>query len=371
MARARRRADAEAGSAASAPSVRAATGAPTLRDVAKAAGVSQSTVSRVLSGAPTTIPIAAATRERVLAAAKRLGYRPNPLARGLTGAQTMLLGAVIRDITDPSFPAIIEAVTSEAKLHSYDVVLGHAQGTADEALELWGVLESRHCDAILLLGDLGDQPGLIESLESTREPVVALWHGSRSTVLPTVNVDNRSAIMTVMEHLVSLGHERIAFVGRRQLGDIVERAAAYEEFTEGQGWELRPGYLQEAVNEYEGGMAALERLMALPEPPTAVVGATDVLGLGVMHAALQRGLRVPQDLSVTGVDDIPATHIVMPPLTTMRMPVRSMVKAAIDIAIESLGPSPDPNMETHPVFEAELVVRGSTGSPAEARRASA
>jgi DNA-binding LacI/PurR family transcriptional regulator len=277
----------------------------------------------------------------------------------------MLLGAVIRDITDPSFSAIIEAVTSEAKAHGYDVVLGHAQGTADEALELWGVLESRHCDAILLLGDLGDQPALIESLQSTREPVVALWHGSRSTVLPTVNVDNRSAIMTVMEHLVSLGHERIAFVGRRRLGDIVERADAYEEFLEGKGRELRPGYLQQAANTYEGGMEAFGRLLALPEPPTAVVGATDVLGLGVMHAALERGSRVPHDLSVTGIDDIAATRIVMPPLTTMRMPVRAMVKAAIDIAIESLAPDPDPEMETHPVFQAELVIRGSTGPPTE------
>lgn len=366
MAQAGRRADAEPhdGDAASG---RVATGAPTLRDVAKAAGVSQSTVSRIVSGAPTAIPIAAATRERVLAAAKRLGYRPNPLARGLTGARTMLLGAIVRDITDPSFPTIIEAVTSEAKVHGYDVVLGHAQGTADEALELWGVLESRHCDAILLLGDLGDQPALIESLQSTREPVVALWHGSRSTVLPTVNVDNRAAITTVMEHLASLGHERIAFVGRRQLGDIVERAAAYEEFLELRGGEIRPGYLQEAANEYEGGMEALDRLMALPEPPTAIVGATDVLGLGVMHAALRNGLRVPQDISVTGIDDIPATHVVMPPLTTMRMPVRAMVKAAIDLAIDALGRQSDAGVETHPVFHADLLIRGSTGPPPTAQ----
>jgi DNA-binding LacI/PurR family transcriptional regulator len=349
---------------------RAATGVPTLRDVAEIAGVSQSTVSRILSGAPTAIPIAATTRARVIAAAKRLDYRPNPLARGLTGARTMLLGAVVRDITDPSFPAIIEAVTAEAKAHGYDVVLGHAQGVADEALELWGVLESRHCDAILLLGDLSDQPALIESLETTREPVVALWHGARSTVLPTVNVDNRSAIMTVMEHLASLGHERIAFVGRRQLGDIVERAEAYQEFHRRRDRDLPSAYLQDAANEYEGGMDALDRLMALPDPPTAVVGATDVLGLGVMHAALRRGLRVPHDISVTGIDDIPATHVVIPTLTTMRMPVRPMVKAAIDIAIGSLGQEPDPAVETHPVFEAELVVRESTGpSPATYSRA--
>ena len=147
-------------------------------------------------------------------------------------------------------------------------MLGHAQGSAGEAVELWAVLESRHCDAILLLGDLSDQPALIEGLQSTREPVVALWHGSRSTVIPTVNVDNRGAITTVMEHLASLGHERIAFVGRKQLGDIVERAEAYEDFLERQGWRVRPEYMPDAVNEYEGGMAALHHLMDLD-------GATD------------------------------------------------------------------------------------------------
>ena len=114
-------------------------------------------------------------------------------------------------------------------------------------------------------------------------------------------------------------------------------------------------------------MEALDRLMALPEPPTAVVGATDVLGLGVMHAALRQGLRVPQDISVTGIDDIPATHVVMPPLTTMRMPVRAMVKAAIDIAIASLGRESDPGVETHPVFYADLLIRGSTGPPPTAQ----
>ncbi len=334
-----------------------------MRDVAEATNVSQSTVSRILSGTPTAIPIAAATRERVLETAKRLGYRPNPLARGLMGARTMLLGAIIRDITDPSFPAIIEAVTSEASRHGYNVVLGHARGSAGEAVELWAILESRHCDAILLLGDLSNQPTLIEGLESTREPVVALWHGSRSTVIPTVNVDNRGAITTVMDHLASLGHERIAFVGRRQLGDIVERAEAYEAFLQRRGWRIRPEYMPDAVNEYEGGMEALHRLMDLADPPTAVVAATDVLAIGVVHAALQRGLRVPQDLSVTGVDDIPGAHVIMPPLTTMRMPVREMVKAAIDIAIASLDRDADPAVEVHPVFEAELVVRGSTGPP--------
>ena len=119
----------------------------TMRDIAEAAGVSQSTVSRVLNDVPTRVPIAAETRERVTLAARKLGYRPNPLARGLRGAPTMLLGAVVRDITDPFFAGAIEALSVTANSHGYNLVLGHARGRADEAIALTGVLETRHCDA--------------------------------------------------------------------------------------------------------------------------------------------------------------------------------------------------------------------------------
>ena len=125
----------------------------------------------------------------------------------------------------------------------------------------------------------------------------------------------------------------IAFVGRKQLGDIVEREETYEAFLTRRRWPIRPDYMPDTVNEYEGGIEALQRLMRLTEPPTAIVGATDVIAIGMVHAALQRGLRVPQDVSITGFDDIPGAHVIMPPLTTMRMPVRTMVKAAMDIAI--------------------------------------
>ena len=144
------------------PPIRSVT---TMRDIATAAGVSQSTVSRVLNDAPTTVPIAAETRERVTVAARRLGYRPNPLARGLRGAATMLLGAVVRDITDPFFAGAIEALSVEAIARGYNVVLGHAHGRADEALALTAVLETRHCDAIVLLGDMQDQPSLLADLK--------------------------------------------------------------------------------------------------------------------------------------------------------------------------------------------------------------
>jgi len=121
---------------------------PTMQDIADAAGVSQSTVSRVLTGAPNAIPINPATRERILEVARTMHYRPNPLARGLRGARTMLLGVIVREITDPFFAGAVDAISTEANRRGYNVVLGHAHSKTDEAIALRAVLETRHCDAI-------------------------------------------------------------------------------------------------------------------------------------------------------------------------------------------------------------------------------
>ena len=150
----------------------------TMQDIARAAGVSQSTVSRILNDAVTTVPIAAVTRQRVLDVANRLGYRPNPLARGLRGAKTMLLGIIVREISDPFFAPAVEAVSTRARERNYNVVLGSAHGLADEAIELHAVLETRHCDAIIVFGDMRDQPRLLDDLAAATVPVVALWQGT-------------------------------------------------------------------------------------------------------------------------------------------------------------------------------------------------
>ena len=329
----------------------------TMRDVAEATGVSQSTVSRVLTGAATTVPIAPKTRERVLDAAKRLGYRPNPLARGLRGARTMLLGVIVREITDPFFAGAIEAVSIEASRRGYNVVLGHAHGHAEEAIALWGVLEARHCDAIVLLGDMRDQPRLIEDLHGASIPIVALWQGSRSADIPSVDVDNREGMLAILRHLAGLGHRRIAFIGGRRLGDIRDREDAFREFMADHPEDASVEY---ASNDLEGGADALGRLLDQPQPPTAVAASTDVLALGALHRAYTRGLRVPDDISVTGFDDIPFAAAAIPALTTMRMPVREMVATGLRMVFdepddESAGGPP------HPLLIPTLVHRGSTG----------
>jgi DNA-binding LacI/PurR family transcriptional regulator len=333
-----------------------------MRDVAHATGVSQSTVSRVLSGAPTAVPIADDTRERVVAAARKLGYRPNPLARGLRGLRTMLLGVIVRDITDPFFGGAIEAVSIEAGLRGYNVVLGHAHGQADEAIELWGVLEARHCDAILVLGDMSDQPRLIDDLRLGHAPVVALWQGSSRHGIAAVSVDNRAGVRSTLEHLAGLGHRRIAFLAGRRLGDILEREEAYVEFMREIGEPVRPGYLQYAQNDSLGGSQALAPMLAGAQPPTAVVASTDVLAIGLLFEAHARGIRVPGDLSVTGFDDIPVAAFSVPALTTVRMPIREMVGEALRMLIdEGLDGGDGTGPADTRILQPSLVIRASSG----------
>jgi DNA-binding LacI/PurR family transcriptional regulator len=336
-----------------------------MRDIARATDLSQSTVSRILNRTPTLVPIAEATRERVIATAMELGYRPNPLARGLRGASTLLLGLIVRDITDPFFAGAIEAVTMAASSRGYNVVLGHAHARVDEAITLWGVLEARHCDAILLLGDTSDQPRLLQDLASAQVPVVALWQGTQATDIGSVSVDNRAGIRAVLDHLTGLGHRRIAFLGGRRLGDIREREEAFVNYYSELREPLRDGYTQRGVNDPKSAVAALDRLLALPEPPTAIVAATDVLATGLLHAGHARGLRVPDDLSVTGFDDIPFAACTVPALTTVRMPMREIVEQAVKMALDD----PDGVSDNTQVLQPSLIVRASTG-PMSASRSS-
>jgi len=333
-----------------------------MRDIAKAAGVSQSTVSRVLSGSSSAVTIGPEARERVLAVANRLGYRPNPLARGLRGASTMLLGVIVREIMDPFFASAVEAITNESRARGYNLVLGQAHGRADEAIALRSVLETRHVDAILILGDMRDQPRLIDDLRASSVPAVALWQGSALPGIATVNVDNAAGIRAALDHLTAFGHDRIGMIVGRPLGDIQARRAAYLDYMSERG-PVHEAYTQTVPNQPAGGVAAMEALLRLDEPPTATLAATDQLAMGALHAAHLAGLRVPDDISVVGFDDIPLAAFTVPALTTVRMPVAEMAAIAVRIAIdEDGGIGADSQPPVH-VVAPTLIARDSVGPP--------
>src|SRR5439155_18453790 len=206
------------------------------------------------------------------------------------------------------------------------------------------------------------QPRLMEDLESVHVhvPVVAVWHGAHQEGFLTVNVDNRHGIATALRHLTGLGHRRIAFVGDPEHGDIRERQAAYEAYVAGRGLEVPPEYVQHARNTFAGGVAAFEALMALPERPTAVAAATDVLAIGILHAAADQGIVVPDEFSVTGFDDIPFAAMTVPALTTVRMPVEKMIKAVVGMAVDKRLRNAAGTPRGLRMFRPTIVVRRST-----------
>lgn len=334
-----------------------------MSDIAKATGVSQSTVSRILSDATLAVPVAASTRERVRAAAAEVGFRPNPMARALRGAPTMLLGVVVRDITDPFFGEAIEAVSLAAREHGYNIVLGSAHARGSEAVELTAVLEARHCDAILVLGDFGDQAQLLGDLESVRVPVIALWQAEATSPIPTVNVDNLAGIDSAMQHLEDLGHRRIGFIAGRPFGDIRQRQEAYARRIRTLVSDVPRGYIQSVPNTPDGGGTAMLALLDLEERPTAVVASTDVLAIGALRAALTHGVLVPHDISLVGFDDIPMAACTVPALTTVRMPIAEIAAAAVRYAVGLEQRTGDRSGAPVSVFAPKLVVRESTGEP--------
>jgi DNA-binding LacI/PurR family transcriptional regulator len=317
------------------------------------------------------VPINPATRERVLEVARQMRYRPNPLARGLRGARTMLLGVIVREITDPFFAGAVDAISVEASRRGYNVVLGHAHGRTDEAIALRAVLETRHCDAILLLGDTSDQPRLLEDLRETNIDVVGLWQGSAPVLgLSTVSVDNRAGMEALMSHLLGLGHKRMAFIGGgfgegRLLGDIGERRAAFLELMAAANLPVPDSYVCEIENNLSGGATAFESLMNLPVRPTAIFASTDLLAIGALHAAGRMGLSVPRDVSIVGFDDLPMAEYTNPALTTVRQPMAEMAAVGVGAAIDKDRAEGAAVVQ---LLVPSLVVRESSGPPPDSAR---
>ncbi|MGH2835321.1 MAG: LacI family DNA-binding transcriptional regulator [Solirubrobacteraceae bacterium] len=333
----------------------------TMIEVAAAAGVAQSTVSRILNDAPGMIAVSEVTRDRVKRIAGELGYSPHPIARALRGAPTMLLGAIVRDITDPFFTGAVEALTIACRARGYSVVLGNARATEDEALEMTAVLEARQCDGIVLFGDFTAEHRLVEDLRDVHARVVGLWHGAENEhPFPTVGVNNRSGARAALDHLWELGHRNIAYVGAEQLGDMQERQAGYLEWMGEHGLTVADGNVQMVPNFFGGGNHALAPILDQQPRVTAVFAATDTLAVGLLHAAHRREIHVPERLSVVGFDDISMAAVTVPSLTTVRMPVVEIVARGVELCIGSdlwSGGWPPPR-ET---FEPTLVVRGSSG----------
>lgn len=291
----------------------------TMRDVAKRARVSQSTVSRVLSGTSDTIPIGEKTRARVLQAVAELGYQPNLHAGSLRGQKTRMVAIMVADITNPFYHPIIRAVQDIAYDHRYDVMVANSDHRQISEQHFVESVIRRPVDGILVVPyHLGDEA--LDDLMKRTGAVVGVvgQHIHHPDVDVAFGDDGKATEDTITWLHKEKGHTRIGFIGVAQsFSAALRRQEAYQQAMHGARLEILPGYEQFGDWSLESGYGAMQRLLDLPARPTAVFVCNDLMAIGALDGAQQRGLRVPEDVAVVGFDDIPAASWVRPRLTTI------------------------------------------------------
>ncbi|WP_420783517.1 LacI family DNA-binding transcriptional regulator [Streptomyces sp. LPB2020-019-1HS] len=323
-----------------------------LADVAKKVGVSEATVSRVLNNKP---GVSETTRQAVLSALDVLGYeRPTQLR----GERARLVGLVLPELQNPIFPAFAEVIGGAlAQLGLTPVLCTQTKGGVSEA-DYVELLLQQQVSGVVFAGGLyaqADAPHDHYRLLADRNiPVVLINAGIARLGFPCVSCDDAVAVEQAWRHLVSLGHERIGLV--LGPGDHVPSARKLAAARALAGDALPDDFVARAIFSIEGGHAAATRL--IDRGVTGFICASDPLALGVVRAARRRGLDVPVQISVVGYDDSALMNCTEPPLTTVRQPIESMGKAAVELLHAQIGGSPVPADEL--LFEPELVVRGST-----------
>lgn len=336
-----------------------------LADIAAQAGVSEATVSRVLNG---KAGVSAATRQTVLAALDVLGYeRPVRLRQRSAG----LIGLITPELSNPIFPALAQVIEQVLSRHGYTPVLCTQTPGGSTEDELVDMLVERGVSGIVFVSglhaDTTSDPDRYAKLSGRQVPFVLINGYNERISAPFVSPDDRAAMRMAVQHLVELGHERIGLaVGQRRYVPVLRKiegfTAALRDIL-GCTPEEADARVRHTLFSVEGGHAAAGAL--LDQGCTAIVCGSDMMALGAIRAVRQRGLTVPQDVSVVGFDDSPLIAFTEPPLTTIRQPVEAMATAAVDALLEEVGGNPAQRAEF--VFEPELVVRGSTAA-APARR---
>jgi len=324
-----------------------------IKDIARAANVSYSTVSRALNNSPR---VNAETKAQIERLAADMGYLPSAVARSLVTRRTYTLGAVVTTITDLFYAEVIHAIEETALSLKYSLILANSGGDPDREWTAIQVLRERRVDGIILVSSCCTRQGLLAEAELDT-PVVIINNAYQEHIGYSVETDNAAGGRAATRHLIELGHTQIAHIaGPEREWDALERQAGYEQALQVYGLPLDPGLIVRGDSRPQGGIEAMQRLLALPSRPTALFCYNDTTALGAMRAARAAGLRIPEDLSVVGFDDIDLAPFFEPPLTTVAQPKRRMGETAVQMVLELLAGG---SVEDQ-VLPNELIVRGST-----------
>lgn len=329
----------------------------TLADIAKACGVSKSTVSRVLNNDPHVRP---ATRARVLRVVRQLQYTPHAGARGLKLRRTDTIGVFVPDITSPFYAEILRGVNDALASTSYDLLLYTPRRAESPRAGMLG--PDRVDGLILLTPGYGDPDGRI--LVSRGLPVVWVDHRNDGPLGPSVTFDNRKGGYLATRYLIELGHRSIGYVaGVMEIPSSQQRLLGYREAMREAGIKVEPWMIQPGDYTRLAGMQAVERWVRSGTLPTAIFASNDQMAHGVMDALRQHGLRVPEDVSVMGFDDIPLAALLHPPLTTVSQSMHEMGLRAATMLLHRLAGEMGRDETERVIIEPVLVVRSSCAPP--------
>jgi len=332
--------------------------ASTINDVAKAAGVSIKTVSRVLNGEPY---VREDTRNRVNAAVAQLGYRPNISARALAGGRAYLVG-LYYDNPSPGYLSEIQlgAISACRKAGYHLLVEELTLEEGDIARRVDALLSTVKMDGVILSPPVCDDLAVLDALDAAGVRYVRIAPVSQLERAPYVYMDDRRAAYEMTAHLQSLGHSRIGFViGHKAHAAARLRHEGFLEAMQHAGYPVRDDWVRQGEFSFRSGLDAGAALLQGDDRPTAIFASNDDMALGVMTAAHRLGLALPQDLSVVGFDDSPSAQVMWPQLTTVRQPTAAMAATAAEMVIARAGRTPPEDQPAARLLDFELVVRES------------
>jgi DNA-binding LacI/PurR family transcriptional regulator len=330
-----------------------------LRDVADESGVSVTTVSRILNNRATGVPIRDETRQRVLTAAKTLGYRPNLLARGLRGSRSSLLGVIARDISDPFHIQILRGINEVSRAQGYRLFLGHVDYRPEEAVAYGSMFEHSHADGIIVIGDIEGGDRALDVLAERHRFVVGVTDRTGRRQIPGVYADSAAGTRLALDHLWGLGHRAITCVSDWRTHDGRLRIETYERYMRERGAADR---IQVFITDQEPGpsYALGKRIFTAQYAMSALFATSDAIAIGLMQAAYQAGRPMPGRLSIVGYDDVDLAPYTIPPLSTVSQTGVEMGRVAARLLLETIDRDLDRQDVADVVLAPALVVREST-----------
>ncbi len=330
--------------------------AATIKQVAKAAGVSTSTVSHVLNGTHYVSPELTA---RVMQAVEELGYQLNLVARSLAKGKTQVIGLIVPDVGTSYAGEIIRGIDDELAHHDYDLMLYTTRRQGSKISNYVAALARGLVDGLLILVP-DDVENYLRPITQQNYPYVMIDFQGDGKVTSSVGATNWKGAYTATTYLIERGHRRIGFVtGELFLGCAVDRYAAYQQALHDHDLPFDPALVYEGNFRQTSGHEAAQQFMQLDQPPTAIFASNDQMAFGVADAVRNRGLRIPQDISIVGFDDIPEAEWIRPALTTVRQPLREMGRLAVEMLIDRIKYPERPTRRVE--LDTKLVERDTCG----------